>query len=215
MFRTLVDLESTEHVYWHKVLGNKYTDALAKECSSHIGNQLLNYVPVDKYLSLKTVFVSIITNVLSRLDIDIDPTKAALLWAQLHPESKPFNDAIPFLHAVGKKYPVCLASDADDDMLGELEQLYNFDHVFTSEQLQLYKSNVNGIFFKSIANHYKYKPEEVLHVGDGKREIISAHSAGLITCWLNRTNMTWTHEVVPDYTVSSLIDVLPILDVTT
>ncbi len=101
MFRTLVDLESTEQFIWHKVLGDKYTEALAKECSSHIGNQLLNYVPVDKYLSLKSVFVLIFTNVFSRLGIDINPTEAAFLWAQLHPESKPFHDTIPFLHAVG------------------------------------------------------------------------------------------------------------------
>lgn len=213
MFRTLVDLESTEQIIWHKVLGNKYTDSLAKECSSHIGNQLLNYVPLDKYLSLKSVFVLIFTDVFPRLGIGIDPKKAALLWAQLHPESKPFHDTIPFLKAIGKRYPVCLASDADDDMLGKLKQMYNFDYIFTSEQLRLYKSNVSGVFFKSIAEHYKYKPEEIIHVGDGKREIISANNAGMVTCWLNRTNMIWSHEIAPNYTASSLIDVATILGI--
>ncbi|MFC1952921.1 HAD family hydrolase [Chloroflexota bacterium] len=213
LFRTLVELESIEQVIWREVLGNQYTADLAKECLSHIGNSLFDYLPSDKFLSLKSIFTLCFSEVFSRFNLDIDPSEAANTWAQHHPHSKPYTDSIPFLNSVGKRYLICLASDADDEMLGGLKQIYTFDDIFTSERLCVYKSNGDGRFFNSIIDHYKVKPEEIIHIGDGRREIIGANKVGIITCWLNRVDMKWLHEIKPDYEVKSLIEAASVLGV--
>jgi len=211
MFRTLVDLSSVEHGVWRMLLKDKYTVELAEECASHAGNSLFKYLPQEKFSSLKSIFMSCFTELFSSVDIEFDPAEAAKLWAQQHSLSEPFGDSMFFLNSVGKEYPICLASDTDDDMLGTLEQMYAFDHIFTSERLGSYKANADGEFFSAIINHYGVRPEEIIHIGDGRLEIIGARKAEIITCWLNRTDMKWSHDVKPNYEVNSLIEASSIL----
>ena len=211
MFRTLADLESIEQVLWHKVLGNRYTVALAKECSAHVGNSWSKYCSQDKFLSTKSIFILSFSDLLSRIDIEFDPAEAAEIWAQQHSLSEPFGDSLLFLNSVGKEYPICLASDTDDDMIETVNEMYAFNYVFTSEQLGSYKANANGKFFSAIINHYGVKPEEITHIGDSAGEIIGASKAGIITCWLNRKGMEWSHDVKPDYEAKSLIEVAAIM----
>lgn len=213
MFRTLVDLENVEHVIWQMLLKDKYTVALAEECAAHAGNSLFEYLSQGKFLSVKSIFMACFTELFSSIDIPFDPTEATKLWAQQHSFSKPFGDSILFLNSVGKKYPICLASDTDDDMLGTLKQMYAFDYIFTSERLGSYKANADGRFFSAIINHYGVRPEEIFHIGDGRLEIVGASKAGIITCWLNKTGIKWSHDMKPNYEVSSLIDAATILGV--
>jgi|TARA_B100002003_G_scaffold134001_1_gene124047 putative hydrolase of the HAD superfamily len=135
------------------------------------------------------------------------------MLAQQHTLSQPFDDSMLFLNSVGKEYPIRLASDTDDDMLRTLKQIYAFDHIFTSERLGLYKANADGKFFSAIINHYGVRPEEIIHIGDGRLEVIGASKAGIITCWLNRDNKMWSHDVKPDYEVNSLIEAAGILGI--
>ena len=213
MFRTLVDLESVEQVVWHMLLKDKYTVALAKECAAYAGNSLFKYLPQNKFLPVKSIFMAPFTDLFSNIDIEFDPVEATRLWARQHSLSKPFDDAMLFLNSVGKEYPICLASDTDDDMLGTLEQMHDFDYIFISERLGSYKANADGGFFSAIVNHYGVRPEEIIHIGDGRLEIVSASKAGIITCWLNRTSIEWSHDIKPDYEVSSLIEAAAILGV--
>jgi len=213
MFRTLVDLESVEHVIWQMLLKDNYTVELAKECSVHAGNSWLKYSQQEKFLSVKSMFMMCLTKLFSKFDIELAPAEATNLWAQQHSLSEPFFDSMLFLNSVGKEYPICLASDTDDDLLGKLEQMYSFDYIFTSEQLGSYKANADGKFFSAIINHYGVRPEEIIHIGDSKREIIGASKAGIITCWLNRTGAKWSHDMKPNYKVSSLIEAASVLGV--
>ena len=213
MFRTLVDLESVERVIWHRLLKDKYTTALAEECTARAGNSLFNYLPQGKFLSVQSIFKACFSDFLSSVDVDFDAAEAAKVWTQMHSLSAPFGDSLIFLNSVGNKYPICLASDADDDMLGVLRQMYAFDHIFTSEQLGSYKANGDGKFFSAIINYYGLKPEEIIHIGDGRLEIVGARKAGIITCWLNRNRSTWLHDTKPDYEAKSLIVAASILGV--
>lgn len=213
MFRTLVDLESLERVIWRMLLKDKYTVALAKECATHAGNSLFKYLPQNKFLPVKLIFMACFTELFSSTDIEFDPTEATKLWAQQHSLAKPFDDSTLFLNAVGKEYPICLASDTDDDMLGALKQMYAFDYIFTSEQLGSYKANADGRFFSAIIDYYGVRPEEIIHIGDGGLEIVGAGKAGITTCWLNRTGVEWSHDVKPNYEVNSLVDAASVLGV--
>lgn len=213
LFRTLVDVESLEQILWRTILKDKYTVTLAKECGAHAGNSFLKYSVQDNFLSVKSIFKVCFTELLSRINTGFDPDEATRLWAQQHSLSKPFGDSMLFLNSVGKEYPICLASDTDDDMVGRLKQMYAFDYIFTSERLGSYKANADGKFFSTIINHYEVRPEEIIHIGDGRLEIVGASKAGIITCWLNRTCKKWLHDVQPNYEVSSLIEAASILGV--
>jgi len=213
MFGTLVDLRNALHVFWRILLKDRYTVELAEECYAHLGNSWFEYIPEAKFLSVKSIFVTGFAGLFSSIDIEFNPVEATRLWARQHSLSEPFGDSMVFLNSVGKEYPICLASDTDDDMLGTLKQMYAFDYIFTSERLGLYKANADGKFFSAIINHYGVRPEEMIHIGDGRLEIVGASKAGLITCWLNRTSIEWPRDMKPDYEVSSLIEAAAILGV--
>ena len=213
MFRTLVDLESRKVAEWQMLLKDKYTVELAQECYAHLDNSWLEYSQQEEFVSVKSMFMMCFTELLSKIDVEFDPAEATRLWAQQHSLSEPFADSMLFLNSVGKEYPICLASDTDDDMLGTLEQMYTFDYIFTSEQLSSYKANADGKFFSAIINHYGVRPEEIIHIGDSDLEIIGAGKAGIITCWLNRTGLKWSHGMKPDYEVNSLIEAAAILGI--
>ena len=36
---------------------------------------------------------------------------------------------------------------------------------------------------------------------------------GIITYWLNRTGLEWSHDMKPDYEINSLIEAAPLLSV--
>ena len=213
MFRTLVDLSSVEDVIWHILLKDKYTVALAEKYSSHVGNSLFKYLPQNKFSSVKSIFMACFTELFSSIGIEYDPAEATKIWAQQHSLNEPFEDSMLFLNSVGREYPICLASDTDDDMLGTLKQMYAFDYIFTSERLGSYKADGDGRFFSAIIGHYGVRPEEIIHIGDGIREIVGASKAGIIACWLNRTGIKWSHDVKPNYEVNSLIEAASVLGV--
>lgn len=213
MFRTLVDLETVENEAWHAVLGGYYTQELAAECAARAGNSLFKHMPPNKFITAKSIFESCFGDFFLNKGLDLDPAEAAKVWASRHRMSRPFSDSVPFLRSVGAKYPICLASDADDDMIGQLDNMYAFDHIFTSEQVGWYKANGDGRFFDTIVRHYGLRSNNILHIGDGRSEVLGAKKAGLATCWLNRTKSTWSHEDEPDFEVASLLEATAILGV--
>ena len=213
MFRTLVDLETVEYDIWRVILADRYTDALAEEFSAHAGNSLFDYLPVDGFIPLKSLFHKLFTALFANFNIEYNPDYAAKVWVQQHSMSKPFREIPVFLNSAGKKYLICLATDADDDMLVKLKDIYPFDSIFTSEKLGVYKADADGRFFKAIISHYGVIPDEIIHIGDGRREILSAHEAGMVTCWLNRKGLEWQHDIKPDYEVGSLIEAASVLDI--
>ncbi len=211
MFRTLVDLGSVESGIWPVLLGDEYSPRLGEECAAHANNTLFKYLSPDRFLTCKEVFAACFGELFALKGLRADSKVAARLWAAQHPLSPAFDDAVGFLVAVGERYRLCLSSDTDDDMLGPLGEMHEFDHVFTSERLGCYKGYGDGRFFDSIVKHYAVKPREILHIGDGVQEIVGAKRAGLAACWLNRNRQSWPNDLRPDFEVTSLPATLGIL----
>ncbi len=217
MFGTLVDIDSRYHNIWQIFLGDRYTDELADqirgrayEILQHHYNQVTQN---SGYISTRALFEEVYSELFPELNIDINPKVAADVLIRQHQLSEPFEDTIKFLDSVGKKYPICLSSDTDKDMLGPLKEMYTFDYIFTSEQLGSYKPNTDGNFFTAIVEHYHVRPEEIIHIGDGRLEIVGASKARIVTCWLNRAGNNWSYDVKPDYEVKSLVQAASILGV--
>jgi FMN hydrolase / 5-amino-6-(5-phospho-D-ribitylamino)uracil phosphatase len=216
MFGTLANTDSIKYEVWREFLKDKYSDQLAETYWNRATEVLYKYyekLACDRghfYLTRKS-FELAYAELFREIGLDFNPDEAAQILAHYHSVSALHNDGPSFLRAVREQYKVCLSSDADEDMLGTLRQSFEFDHVFSSEQLQCYKASNNGQFFTAIVDYYKVKPEEIIHIGDGKPETVNAKKAGLRTCWLNRKGSRWTENVKPDYEVQTLIDLIPIL----
>jgi FMN phosphatase YigB (HAD superfamily) len=198
----LVDLESVQQTMWRGLFNGKYTNVLADECAARSDSayRSLQALPKGTFLSLKSIFSKYFYDlVYSNSQFEI--TEAAKIWAHMHTLAKPFPDSKAFLSSVGNEYPICLATDADDDMLGANREMFAFDNIFTSEQCKSYKANGDGRFFSLIIDHYGAKSSEIMHVGDSKLEMVSAKKAGITTCWINRNGTPWLEER-PDYEAS-------------
>ncbi|MNI73897.1 dUMP phosphatase [compost metagenome] len=66
--------------------------------------------------------------------------------------------------------------------------------------------------FTEVIAYYGVQPEEILHIGDSASDVLGAARAGIRSCWINRTGSSWKHTVQPDYTVSNLEELYPILE---
>ncbi len=199
LFGTLVDVSSIKYTIWREFLNDRYTEKQADDYWDRaIKLVFKNYetlaMNTKRYFPARRSFELAYTELFHEIDLDYSPRKAADMLAKHHACSRPHSDVIPFFEAISS-YTVCLSSDTDDDMLGALTSLYHFDHVFTSEKLRCYKANIDGRFFSVVVDYYKVNPEEILHIGDGRLEIVSALKAGLMTCWLNRDAAKWSHEL--------------------
>ena len=218
MFGTLVDIDSIRHFVWRTFLKDGYTAELAEEYWSRVGDLLFQLIDdqiieEQPYVPLKAIFETMYSRFFSEIGLDFDPKEAAVVLAHQHPFSTPHEDAVPFLDSVGREYPICLASDTDDDMLGSLIQLHPFDKVVTSERIESYKASADRRFFSEIIDHYGIRPEHIIHIGDSSYDIIGAGEAGITTCWLNRNGRVWSHDIAPDYEVTSLFEAASVLGV--
>ena len=89
-------------------------------------------------------------------------------------------------------------------------ELYDFDKIFVSEDLQAYKLNPN--FFNQVIQYYNISPEGILHIGDSKSDIIAPKQLGIKTCWVNRHHQKWEQPIKPDFEVKSLLEIPDLLD---
>ncbi|MFC1533190.1 HAD family hydrolase [Thermodesulfobacteriota bacterium] len=216
MFQTLVNVECRKSIIWQTILKDNYTPESADEYWKRANELVFGYfktrvIKNNHYMPVKSIFQECYSQLFSEISCTFDPMEAAQVLAEQHPLSPPFHDALPFLRKVGELYPICLASDTDDDMLGSLMKIYDFDHIFTSEQLQAYKIHPSNKFFKDILDHYQLKPQQIIHIGDSSSDILGPQRLGIVTCWLNRNDQPWLHEILPDYVVGSLSEAASIL----
>jgi 2-haloalkanoic acid dehalogenase type II len=208
LFNTLVDLSTDRHTLWHTFLGESSTPARVEQAWTLTTNML--FTALDQlnatatYQSLHTVLQACYTEVFARLQITFDPEEAARVAARYHAQRPWFPEALPWLEDIRRRYRLCVASDADEAMVGEHVRRYPFDRCFTSESLRVYKGDTQNRFFAAIVRHYALAPGQMLHVGDTPAEIVAAQRAGLQTCWVNRSGRSWPHGRPPTYEAASL-----------
>jgi len=216
MFQTLVNVNSRKEAVWEIFLKDQFTTARA-EAYWDLSTQLLfdyfeqHISKSDDFITVKTIFSKCYSHVFAQIKLDFNPVEAADILAYQHTLSTPYDDAAVFLDTVGKKYPICIASDTDNDMLGSLKDLYEFDNVFTSESLKSYKLDPKNRFFLYVLDYYNIEPHQIIHIGDSASDILGAHNVGINTCWLNRTGKTWSYDIKPDMEISTLSQVVSIL----
>jgi 2-haloalkanoic acid dehalogenase type II len=208
LFDTLVDLSTGRHTLWQTFLGETSTPARIEHAWT-LTTQVL-FTALDQlnatatYQSLHAMLQACYTEVFARLQVPFDPEEAAQVATSYHAQRPWFPEAVPWLESMQRRYRLCVASDADEAMVGAHVRQYPFDRCFTSERLRVYKGDAQNRFFGAIVRHYALAPGQMLHVGDSPGEIVAAQRVGLQTCWVNRQGRAWPYEQPPVYEVASL-----------
>jgi putative hydrolase of the HAD superfamily len=211
MFQTLVDIASRRCHIWRAFLGDGYSEPLAEEYWVLTSESVLDYfhrlTSQGQFLTLKSIFALCFADLFPKIGLDFDPERAARILATQHGLASPYEDSRGFLDSVAEKYPICLVTDTDDDMLSPLLGLGAFDSVFTSERLRSYKNDPECKLFSAVVEHYDIAPEKIIHIGDSSADVLGADRVGMRTCWLNRDGSAWHHDVKPDHVASTLWEV--------
>lgn len=217
MFLTLVDLPGRRHQLWKSILGDAYAPEKAEELFE-AANQLIDgrfheIADGKDFRNLRSIFAECYRDLFERHGLSLDAAAAVDVLIREHGLSAAYDDVRPFFEAVSPHYPICLASDADRDMIAPLLKMFPFDAVFVSEDLQAYKCEPKGRMFSKVLDHYGVDPRRILHIGDSFTDIAGAGLVGIRTCWLNRNGRPWNHPLLPDHEVRSLLDVPPLIGI--
>lgn len=219
MFQTLVDIETRKKFIWKRILKESYSDELAdkygRSVISKVSKKIYNYNgdQSEKFQNLRSIFEVNFSEVFSEEGLEFCPTEASEIFMQEHHLSHLYEETDLFLRLVREKYPICLISDADNQMVLPLIEKFKFDKVLISEDIEVYKSHPSGKIFKEAINHYRVRPERIIHIGDSSADVIGADKAGITSCWLNRHNIKWNYDIKPKHTISSLTEILPLLGI--
>ena len=215
LFRTIVDIDQTPDIIWRMFLRDNFPDEIAK-INYRIADEIMDRhwgtagIDDKHFKSVRTVLEDVVTELFQKINLDYSLKQASNDLMAVHNAQKIFADAKPFLEKMGQKYTICLSTDCDLEMMENVHEIYHFDTMFVSETLQMYKLNPG--FFRYIIDYYNLPPANILHIGDSRSDIITPKQLGIRTCWLNRRNLKWDHDVKPDFEVKSLLEILDILD---
>lgn len=115
-----------------------------------------------------------------------------------------FEDALPALRRLAKRYPLVALSNGNADVhrvgLGEF-----FVGSFSARDVGVGKPDAR--IFHAAAQRLDTSPEDILHVGDDPAlDVVGASLAGMQTVWVNRSQEVWsaTHSAQPHLIVATL-----------
>lgn len=217
MFQTLVDVNKRTSYIWKRILGEDYSEKLHCQCVELVSAKVINafHINVDKnvnFYNLKTVFKPCFEEIFGILKINFSAEEAVSIFLDEHGKAVPYEDTFEFFKLIGGRVPVCLVSDADNEMVEPLLENFQFDKIFISEKVMSYKNEPESRIFKEVLAHYNISPQKVIHIGDASSDIIGANKFGITTCWINRNDIEWKYNVKPDYTIKSLVEVIDIIN---
>ncbi|WP_438445232.1 HAD family hydrolase [Gorillibacterium sp. sgz5001074] len=214
LFQTLVDVDSRQEHVWGPILKETYS----KEAAARHGEMRLRKFFAHwerardsrEFVLMRPVFRDSLAEHFLENGITFDCEEALELLIQEHTNSQPYEETEDFLDRVTREYKVCILSDADDDMVPDINKRYRID-LFTSERLRSYKNDRNNTMFHAMLDTYQVEPSRVIHIGDSVSDVAGAHRAGVVSCWINRHGREWSHPVRPDFEIANLNELWPIL----
>ncbi|MDR7092676.1 HAD family hydrolase [Hydrogenophaga laconesensis] len=115
-----------------------------------------------------------------------------------------FEDALPALEWMAKRYPVVALSNGNADVhrvgLGR-----HFHAAFSAREFGVGKPDAR--IFHAAADAAGVRADEVLHVGDDiDLDMVGALGAGMQGAWVNRGGLAWSHATLrPHVTVVDLM----------
>ena len=120
-----------------------------------------------------------------------------------------YPDVIPTFDVLKQHYNIGLLSNGNTypERCG-LENYFEF--IVFSQDIQVEKPDPR--FFMIAAERSGFDLTKMLHVGDSlENDVFGANNVGGYTVWLNRNGIANNTDIIPDYEVTSLTQILPIL----
>lgn len=102
-------------------------------------------------------------------------------------EAPAFEEARRTVETIGRKLPVALMSNADDDFLFPVlgKNALTFPVIVSSEEARAYKPHRS--IFELLSERMGVAPERILYVGDSLlADVTGSRNAGMHAAWINR-----------------------------
>lgn len=143
---------------------------------------------------------------------ECDPHTLCALMFEHWTTSPMFEDARRFLAAV--ELPVVILSNIDRADLESCVALHELrvQAIVTSDDVRAYKPHPD-MFDAGFTATGVSDRRRVLHIGDSSTsDVEGANAAGIPVAWVNRAQKQRTPNATPDYTVTTLTELLPTIN---
>lgn len=218
LFMTLADLDARVPVLWERIFTRPL---LPEEVARHAAGLRSHYLPYyhalyePPFVSMGAVFRRGFCEYFSAAGIDADPDRAADIFLEEHNYCPIYEDARALLKRLEGRYRIVLSTDADVSMVRGLLPLIPHEAAYISEELGVYKANREGAFFRHVLDKTGVQPSEILHVGDGRSDIIGAKLCGIDVYHVEREGGGLPEGLrdAPDFTGRGLEGLYEILNV--
>ena len=217
LFMTLADLNARVPVMWERVMGRALTN---EDVARHAKGLRSCYLPYyhalcePPFVSMRSVFRRGFAEYFQVSGMHADPDQAAEIFLEEHNASPLYEDALALLPRLEGRFRIVISTDADCNMVKDLLPRIPHERAFVSEELGVYKANRSGAFFRRVLAETGVRPAEILHVGDGRSDIIGAKCCGIDVYYVDRDRRGAPDTAEqPDYTAPDLFDLAALLGV--
>ncbi len=197
VYGTLVDQELANGGYASALVAQGLDDAVVSKIGEAFEPQLRElFRPfVDENLSLRSKFPRILDlfevvfdELAADAGVSFDTHQAAENLVLALGQVDILPDARAFLEWADSRFPICLVSDGDDDMIYPALRRNGLLcwPVVTSEAFRSYKISQESPLFPTALRILGTSAEETLHIGDQLSDVYGAQRAGLQTAYVNR-----------------------------
>lgn len=216
IFQTLVDVNQRIPQIWKGILGEAYTveDGLrgANAILEHYPGALQKALYAGRFHTMREVYLDCAFKALGKLKLPVSPEVIVDSLLIQHGKAPLYHDVKACMERLRGGYQIILSSDSNHTMVNDLLENFIYDKLFISDDLHCYKGSPEGSFFRRVLHELGIEPNEMIHVGDSSSDVLGAKRAGVISCWINRDNSRWVHDIKPDYTIESLIELTELLE---
>ena len=150
-------------------------------------------------------------------DITIENAAAETYWYYRLQHCRPYDDVVPLLQALVRRFPLCLLTNGSPAMqrakctASGLEPF--FRHVFVGGEFA--RGKPDPLIFRAALEAIPCQPAEAVHIGDSLiHDIAGARNIGINSVWLNRKG-SMPADSVPDFeitTLDQLLDCITVMD---
>jgi 2-haloalkanoic acid dehalogenase type II len=131
-------------------------------------------------------------------------------FIQARNEVELYEDVLPALEQLGKRYRLFTASNGNAD-LGKIGIAHFFERTIAARHVGALKPD--PAIFRKVIEGTDLEPHEVVYVGDDPQlDVAGARGAGMQAIWIDRQGSDWPPEIPPaTYTVRTLAELAQLL----
>ncbi len=152
-------------------------------------------------------------------DTKVENAAAETYWYSRLQHCRPYDDVVPLLHVLVRRFPLCLLTNGSPAMqrakctASDLEPFFRY--VFVGGEFA--RGKPDPLMFRAALEAIPCQPAEAVHIGDSlTHDIAGARNMGINSVWLNRKGTQRTDgaagiESTPNFEITMLDQLLDCL----